>query len=218
MRRGAGAGVTPRGTGFLVAGVVWLAAVAAGFTVLWRYKSTPGPADETPPRRWPQESRISQARDRATLVAFAHPRCTCTRATISELARLMPVVRDRVAAHVLVVRPDGLDDDGDDTDLWSRAAAIPGVSVARDDGGKEAARFRARTSGLIVLYDAEGRRLFSGGITSSRAHEGESFGRRRILALLGGGQADRDTSPVFGCALGTPADGPGASESVKEAP
>ena len=189
---------------FLAVGVLWLVAVVVGFTILWRYKTKTGPDDERPPLDWPQESRIARAADRATLVAFAHPGCACTRATISELARLMPLVRDKVAAQVVVVRPEGLAEDPEDSDLWTRAASIPGVSVARDEGGRDAARFRAMTSGLVVLYNAAGRRLFSGGITSSRAHEGDSFGRRRILAILSGEKADRDTSPVFGCALGTP--------------
>ena len=42
---------------------------------------------------------------------------------------------------------------------------------------------------------------FSGGLTSSRGHEGDSFGVRRIASLLTTGTADRRDSPVFGCAL-----------------
>ena len=88
------------------------------------------------------------------------------------------------------------------TGLADRAASVPGVTLVRDEGGREAARFRALASGLTVLYGADGRRLFSGGITASRGHEGDSFGRRRLLALLDGRPTDRDDSPVFGCTLG----------------
>jgi hypothetical protein len=91
------------------------------------------------------------------------------------------------------------------TGLAQRAAAVPGVTLVRDEGGREATRFRALASGLTVLYGPDGRRLFSGGITASRGHEGDSFGRRRLLAILDGHPADRDESPVFGCALGAEA-------------
>ena len=63
--------------------------------------------------------------------------------------------------------------------------------------------FESWSSATASRATFQGRRLFSGGITPSRAHEGDSFGRRRILAILHGEKADRDTSPVFGCGLGT---------------
>jgi hypothetical protein len=178
----------------------WTAAVALGFGLLQRYKSTPG-EQERPPARWPRESRIALDSRRATLVMFAHPRCPCTSASLSELARLLATSGDAVRAHVVVLRPGDVGEDWDRAALWGRAAAIPGVAVVRDDDGAEAERFHAFTSGLVVLYSARGERLFSGGITASRGHEGDSFGRRRILALLEGRPADKDESPVFGCAL-----------------
>jgi hypothetical protein len=54
---------------------------------------------------------------------------------------------------------------------------------------------------VAVLYDARGRLLFSGGLTSARGHEGDSFGLRRIRSLLLTGEADRRDAPVFGCSL-----------------
>jgi hypothetical protein len=102
----------------------------------------------------------------------------------------------------VVIRPTDVADAWDDTELQRRAAAIPGVTVSYDDAGTEAARFRAAASGFAVLYDRDGRLRFSGGLTSSRGHEGDSFGRRRILAVLAGETPDRDDAPVFGCALG----------------
>jgi hypothetical protein len=57
------------------------------------------------------------------------------------------------------------------------------------------------TSGAVVLYDAAGKLAFRGGITAARGHEGDSFGRQRIMALLNGAHADRADAPIFGCAL-----------------
>jgi hypothetical protein len=52
-----------------------------------------------------------------------------------------------------------------------------------------------------VLYDARGRLLFRGGLTSARGHEGDSAGLQRISSLLRTGQADRSDAPVYGCSL-----------------
>jgi hypothetical protein len=131
---------------------------------------------------------------------FAHPRCTCTRASLSELTQLMERGRDRMQAAVVFMVPRGASEDWTKTDLWASAARIPGVTVLRD-AGEEAARFGAATSGSVVLYGADGSLLFHGGITPSRGHEGDSFGRERILAFLTTGKADRADAPVFGCAL-----------------
>jgi hypothetical protein len=191
-------------------GLVWALTLGAGFAVLWSYKLRPGEA-ALPPSLWPPDSRIPRRHDRATLVLFAHPKCPCTRASVAELARLMSRFDDRLSAEVVFLRPAGVGAEWDHTELWERASAIPGVTAVRDDAGVEAARFRAVTSGLAVLYDAEGRLLFSGGITAARGHEGDSFGTRRISALLRTGETDRADAPVFGCSLGhdpeTPAQG-----------
>jgi hypothetical protein len=180
----------------------WVVLVAGGFFTLWRYKATAAAASETgPPALWPSGSSLRPATDRATLVLFAHPKCGCTHATVTELARLMASMHDRVEARIAVVRPAEVPADWDDTELVARAAAIPGATVSRDEGGVEATRFGVTASGHVVLYDHGGRRLFSGGLTSSRGHEGESFGSMRIHSLLTTGVADRADAPVFGCAL-----------------
>jgi hypothetical protein len=187
---------------FLFALGVWVAALGSGFTILVRYASAPGAMDTAPRLAWPADSRLARRPHRPTLVMFAHPHCPCSRASVSELARLLQRVPDGLEAYVLFVRPRETSPDWDRTDLWRSAAAIPGVTVLGDEDGVEAARFHALTSGLTVVYDGEGRLLFRGGITSARGHEGNSFGRERIISLLTTGKADRNDSPVFGCALG----------------
>jgi hypothetical protein len=126
--------------------------------------------------------------------------CPCTRASITELGKLLPRLGPQVSAWVVVAR--AVDEpDWDQAELWDRAASIPGVRVFRDDDGVEAERFHAATSGLTLLYDRTGRLRFAGGITSQRGHEGDSFGPRRIESLVKTGTADRADSPVFGCTL-----------------
>jgi len=190
------------GTGVVALAIlVWVVAIFAGFTALWRYKSTPGRIASAHPETWPAASVLPHPADRAVLVMFAHPHCPCTQASISELARLMAHLPGRLRADVVMMRPEGMSGAWERTSLWDRAAAIPDVTVVDDAEGREAARFHAATSGLTLVYDHGGELLFAGGITASRGHEGDSFGRRRIVSLLTTGTADRRTSPVFGCAL-----------------
>src|SRR5436190_6315 len=80
--------------------------------------------------------------------------------------------------------------------------AIPGVTVRADVDGEAARRFGAATSGQALLYTADGRLLFSGGITESRGHEGDNAGRSAIAALVLGAEPTKlATSPVYGCPL-----------------
>ncbi len=65
----------------------------------------------------------------------------------------------------------------------------------------EAARFGARTSGFVVVYDATGSLRYAGGITGSRGHAGDNVGRRTVERILAG-ESERDLDhPVFGCGL-----------------
>lgn len=181
-------------------GLLWLVVVGVGLRIIWRYENTPGLA-AAPPKLWPAESSLQRTPDRATLVMLAHPHCPCTRAGIGELALLMAHCQGRVNAHVLFYQPDGFADEWAQTDLWQSAATIPGVTVSRDDSGIEAHRFHAETSGQVLLYDAAGRLLFSGGITGSRGHSGDNAGRSAIVSLLTEGTPEHDQTLVFGCSL-----------------
>lgn len=179
---------------------LWLVVVGGGLSVLWGYENTPG-APAAAPRQWPADSRIRPAQGRATLVMLAHPHCPCTRASIGELASLMAHGQGRLTAYVLFLKPAGFSEDWEKTDLWRSAAGIPGVNPVVDEGGTEARRFHAITSGQTLLYGADGRLLFSGGITASRGHSGDNAGRSAIVSLVNTGGAERDETFVFGCPL-----------------
>ena len=183
--------------------IAWTLGVGSGMGLLWSHASAPG-LRARPPSTWPEESGVVRQPGRATLLVFAHPHCPCTRATISELARLMVSIRERVAVHVLFTKPVTARDGWEETDLWNAAVAIPGGSVTRDDGAIEARRFGVATSGQALLYETDGRLRFAGGITSARGHEGDSIGRSAILALLVERAAGGAESPVFGCSLHDP--------------
>src|SRR5438874_11741384 len=83
---------------------LWLCAVGAGLWVLWEFENSPGVA-ANPPAQWPSDSHIMRATDRPTLVMLVHPRCSCTRASIGELAELMARAHTRPRAYVLFLKP-----------------------------------------------------------------------------------------------------------------
>jgi hypothetical protein len=78
---------------------------------------------------------------------------------------------------------------------------MPGVQAGCDEDGVLAKQFGASTSGHVLLYHADGRLLFSGGITNARGHAGSSAGLEAILSLLNRGTAEQADAPVFGCPL-----------------
>jgi hypothetical protein len=184
----------------IVSTLLWLLAAGLGLGFLWGYENTPGVGAE-PPARWPADSRIQRAQQHATLVMLVHPHCPCTRASIGELASLMAHTEGRLTAYVLFLRPAGFSEDWEKTDLWQSASSIPGVKAVTDDEGIEARRFHATTSGQTVLYDAEGRLIFKGGITASRGHSGDNAGRSAIVSLVNAGAAEQAETPVFGCPI-----------------
>jgi glyoxylase-like metal-dependent hydrolase (beta-lactamase superfamily II) len=131
---------------------------------------------------------------------FVHPRCPCSRASLAELREIMAQANGRLNAFVLFLRPQGTADVWEHTATWAAAQDIPGVAVRVDRDGAEAARFGAATSGHTVLYNAEGRLLFAGGITAARGHVGDNSGRQSVLALLD----NKSAAPahlVYGCRL-----------------
>jgi hypothetical protein len=181
---------------FTLATGLWLLLVTAGFAWFERYSREPGEAGESP-THWPADSRLPHATDQPTLLFFAHPQCPCTRASLAELARVLARCPGKVNPIVVFLRYQRFDEQWTHGDLWREAGAIPGVKVLADDG-KEAGRFGAVTSGHVLLYDAQGLRQFSGGITPSRGQTGENPGSDALLARLEGqtttGQALRATA------------------------
>jgi hypothetical protein len=182
---------------------VWMSIVVFGQRAMLNYDYTvsePG----TPPAHWPKNSSLPRTEGLATIVVVAHPHCPCTRATIEELARLMAHLPNQATAVVVFVRPKGVSEDWTRTDLWASAARIPGVTPISDVDSLEATRFGAQASGQTMLYNAQGDLQFSGGITASRGHAGDSAGENAIASLVHTGHSSIDHTSVFGCSLRNP--------------
>jgi hypothetical protein len=179
---------------------LWLMGAVAGLWVLWSYENTPGDA-ATSGKRWPTETRLARSTDRPTLILLAHPQCTCTRASLAELAEVLGRSRTPPKTYVLFLKPSQFFDGWEKTDLWRMASSLPNVTVMRDDDGLEAERFGAVTSGQTLLYDAVGELVFNGGITGARGHAGDNAGRAALIAILDRKEPSRRATSVFGCSL-----------------
>jgi hypothetical protein len=184
----------------MVAMSVWLLAIAWGVSLLHRFESTPGLVGLTP-GQWPSRSAIKPVAGRMTLVMLVHPQCSCTKASLEELNLVLAQMQQRVSTWVLFVKPTGMEQGWERSDTWSRAQSLPGVTVLLDEGGAEAARLGALTSGHTVLYDAAGTLVFSGGITGARGHAGANVGRELVGELLQGQTVLHHDHAVFGCPL-----------------
>jgi len=193
-----------RQTLYVTLGIAWAASVSFGGWKLWGYDGTPGTPARAP-LTLPGELAVPQKSALPTLVLLLHPKCPCSRATVGELERLMTECNGKLNAQVLMIRPPNVPPGWERTDLWRRAEAIPGVKVIADEDCKATRQFGATTSGQALLYAADGRLLYSGGITESRGHSGDSAGHSAILAFVLGANsvppAHPVSAPVYGCPL-----------------
>jgi hypothetical protein len=181
-----------------------------GMQALIRFDQTAGPVNAAP-LRWPALSAIKRSGGRPEILVFAHPFCSCTGATIAELAQLSAQKKSGATTPqftILFFRPrnSGWAPNG----LWKRAEGLKDAHVVWDDDGLEAKRFGARTSGYALLYSSEGSLLFRGGVTGSRGHRGDNYGLDELAASLDSQRPARVPSRVFGCALGRLDEGTGS--------
>ena len=130
----------------MIVATVWFGSAATGLWLLWAYENQPG-ASAHALVQWPADSGLAHQTDRPTLVMLVHPQCVCSRASLTELAEILARAGTRPKTYVLFLKPRGFADGWEKTDTWRAAAALPDVTVVRDDDGATAARFGAVTSG-----------------------------------------------------------------------
>lgn len=179
---------------------VWLIMVSVGMLLLIDYSSEPGTTNFHS-ASWPNNSEIIQGEFVPTLVMFMHPRCPCSRASLSELARLLADRHDTVAIRTVFFCPSDEPEAWAQTGLWDLAAKLTGDQPIVDRQGREASLFGASTSGYVCLFAQTGERLYGGGITSGRGHEGENRGSQTVQRLLDGNSDAHVEYPVFGCPI-----------------
>lgn len=180
--------------------LIWIALSASGFTALNYFSQSPGTHGSTP-AIWPPQSQIQLALDQPTLIFFAHPKCSCTRASLNELISLISKSKNPFVTKIVFYEPPESNEGWHQTNLWKTANSIPNVDVIMDFSGREAQLFDVKTSGHTVFYSQTGHLLFSGGITASRGHEGDNVGKSSLLELLKGNFQSTRFTQTFGCNL-----------------
>jgi hypothetical protein len=182
------------------AALLWIAAAAGGSIYMFVYESRPAPAAELA-QVWPDSTGLARNANGFSLVMAVHPKCSCTRASVAELNKLMLGWGGSVHAIALVTKPFEVADLWSETDVTARLREIPNVLVVRDLGDAKADAFGAKSSGQTLLYDADGRLVFEGGITAFRGHEGPSVGGEALKQIVAGNTAPERKTKVFGCSL-----------------
>ena len=179
----------------------WLASAVGGLYIIWAYENGPGVAATAGPQ-WPGDTSLIAATDRPTLVFLAHPQCTCTTASLGELAEAL--ARAKRAAKDLRRVPEAVVDArrlGEDRALaCGGGAARTPPSFAMKTAARRSDLAPSRRA-QTLLYDANGSLLFNGGITGSRGHAGDNAGRAAIVDLLNHVSPATTATKVFGCSL-----------------
>ncbi len=186
---------------------IWIAAVSLGYGCLLNYSSKPA-VTTSGPSHFPQsESQTLELnKNGQTLIAFFHPQCPCSRATVAELSRVLTrqnifKTRTNLKVYAVISKPAGTDASFVRSSLVSALEAMKGVQVVIDDNDEQSRQFGAQASGQILLFNQQGEKLFSGGITAERGHEGESSGGDALSSHINGQQTALKTAPVFGCSM-----------------
>ena len=185
----------------LFSAAIWVATVAAAYEAIRRFETTPGDAANAP-RAWPAGTRAVRTPGQWSLVMLVHPHCSCSRASVKELAEIVEKAPRQVQTTVLVYRPRGVKAGWEHTAVYDAATRIRRTRVVVDHDGADAARFGGFTSGQTFLYDAAGRLRFAGGVTSLRGHAGLNRGRADVIRIATQ-RAGTGSHPVFGCAITT---------------
>jgi hypothetical protein len=184
----------------VVAVIVWVLGIGFGLRYQAQYDFLPA-ATKPAADRWPVESQCRLSADHPTLVVFIHPRCGCTRASLTELAKLMSVCHGRLETQLVFLMPSSVDVEWSNTDLWSRATRIPGVVCRLDSEGIEHELFHASASGELFLYRPNGDLVMHGGMTPSRGQSGDNRGRKAIEQFVLHNIEPAGRTHVFGCEL-----------------
>ena len=182
--------------------VVWLALMVGSYAWLLRYSFAVGKT-AVAPRTIPAELGLPARLARPQLFLALHPRCPCSRATVNELAKILTQAPNASDVTVFMYKPSR------EPARWLEGALLDacrrmGCQIRPDPDGRLAASLGSLTSGGVVLYDAEGKLRYQGGITGSRGHEGDNAGEQGIIEILHGRRSSHKSMPVFGCPIQQP--------------
>lgn len=180
------------------AGALWLGLILGWSGFLTAHQFRPGNAS-TLQHAWPPGSRLHPRPDALTAVLFAHPECPCFSATLTETERLQTLLREPLQLFVVFETDPAFDLFA--SRHFRRVSAWKNATIVHEADNREVALFGAQTSGQVLIFDKDRRLLFSGGITGSRAHEGDNPNLERAVAAARSRAPKVVLTPVYGCSL-----------------
>jgi hypothetical protein len=178
---------------------LWMAIAGVGLALIASHDSKAG-RRAIVPAAWSSELGLPEQDGRPLVVVAVHPRCPCTPSTIDAIrdATARAQAEPRIIAIVMTPSSQGPDWAGGESLAKLREI---GAQINIDLDGAGAARLGATTSGHVIVFAADGTRVFSGGVTPSRGHVGECNGTTALEASLRGRRPHIAETPVFGCEL-----------------
>lgn len=188
-----------RGLGSVV--IAWSVLVLIGYGCMVFYSTAPAKsAISVGP--FPTGSALAKGSG-LTLVTFLHPRCPCSKASVSELQELLAQSKfpSNLTVYAVVSQPHGSSAGFTQGAILDSLSGMKNVQLIIDKDDLESQRFGALTSGQTLLFDSQGNCLFSGGITAARGEVGANAGVDALLQCIASGQASPNKTPVFGCSL-----------------
>jgi hypothetical protein len=188
--------------------LLWTAALALGLWIMRTYGNNHPDELLNVPSAWPPGIDLQRDPNRLTLLLVVHPDCDCTRQALAALDRIAVRCANRLAARIVFTHAQGDPEALRQSETWQVAAHIPSAEVSVDHDGHAVRRFGFRKSGHALLYDRQGRLLFSGGITPSPAPDTntDNPGAAAIELFVLAGGSPTTHAPVPGCALDTTTD------------
>lgn len=181
----------------------WILILAIGVGAFAQFSYTPGQAADAS-TAWPSLSRLQPAENQPELLVFLHPKCACSHATLKDLGSILPEIGSRAKVRVIfndLGDPSLLEESHSYEMAKEMASESGGIEIVKDPNGVESKLFGVKTSGQVFLYDEQAKLVFSGGLTPSRGHEGESQGAIAVMSWLNSKKIQWQTSNVFGCSM-----------------
>lgn len=179
---------------------IWVILAIGGLAALTVYSLT-GSTPVHAAAQWPANSQLSLDPARPVLVLFLHPRCPCSSASIAELDRVLSQHPGAFRCYAVLTVPPGVESGWEEGRNLEAARMLPDTTLVFDRGGALSRSFGTRDSGTLLVFGPDGARLFAGGVTASRGHEGESLGSNALQDIAAGMVPRQTESPVFGCPL-----------------
>jgi hypothetical protein len=138
---------------------------------------------------------------KSRIVMFAHPLCPCTRASLIKLGEVALQVKDQSQIRVVFVTRGLNPEDVTTSKTLALARQLKHVTTELDESGTEECLYQATVSGEVFAFDAQGERIFHGGLTSGRGHLGVASSQEYLEQLITGKATEPLDAAVYGCRL-----------------